>query len=185
MKQQILPSVLVAVMALTRMDHFGSAITVPDASLAVFFLAGLGMNRLWFFALLLLEAGLIDYLGITQFSVSDYCISPAYGFLIPTYAAMWFAGSFSKLFVPLNMGNTATIAGIIALATTAAFVISNGSFYILSDKVDAFSWLQFTSQFTQYYPPYLTSTLCYGLVGVMLMGLINSLSSSALAQKAG
>ncbi|NOT13895.1 MAG: hypothetical protein HOP23_19105 [Methylococcaceae bacterium] len=179
---QFLPLALLGLMALTRFDHFGSAFSLPDASLAVFFLAGLGINRLWFFTVLLLEAGLIDYLAITQFNVSDYCISPAYGFLIPAYAVLWFTGVFSKRFVSLSIGNTIKMVGLIALATTSAFVISNGSFYLLSDKIVAISLLQFTSQFSHYYPPYLISTLCYGLAALLVTKLIKSLLDTTITR---
>ncbi|SCN46613.1 hypothetical protein BAZMOX_39362_0 [methanotrophic endosymbiont of Bathymodiolus azoricus (Menez Gwen)] len=69
---------LAMLMALTRSDHFGSAITLPDASLAVFYLAGIFTGGLASFAVLLTEAALLDYVAISQFQVSDYCISPAY-----------------------------------------------------------------------------------------------------------
>lgn len=65
---------LAMLMALTCSDHFGSAITLPDASLAVFYLAGIFTGGLASFAVLLTEAALLDYVAISQFQVSDYCI---------------------------------------------------------------------------------------------------------------
>jgi hypothetical protein len=181
-KKQALPLILMTVMALTRFDHFGSAITLPDASLAVFFLAGMGINSLWFFALLLLEAGMIDFLAITQFSISDYCLSPAYVFLIPTYAVMWFAGRYCNAFEPLSFSNSLKILGLTATATTVAFAISNGSFYLLSGRIEALSWMGFATQFVSYYPSYLASSLCYGLVGLLLVRLFKLLPSTQLTQ---
>jgi hypothetical protein len=75
---------LVALMALTRVHHFGDAFSLPDASLAVFFLAGMSVSSFSFLGFLLLEAGVIDYVAITQFNVNDFCVSAAYVFLIPT-----------------------------------------------------------------------------------------------------
>src|SRR3970040_1549850 len=80
------------VMAATRFHHFGSAISLPDASLAIFFLAGFYLRSPLVFAGFLAEAALIDYVAITHGGVSDWCVSPAYVFLAPTYASLWFAG---------------------------------------------------------------------------------------------
>ena len=88
---------LVLLMAVTRGSHFGSSFALPDATLAIFLVAGFMLPRFTLTALatfifLLLEAGGIDYYAIAYQGVSDYCVSPAYWFLIPTYASMWFAG---------------------------------------------------------------------------------------------
>ena len=64
--------VLVLVMAATRYHHFGDALHLPDASLAVFFLAGVLALPLAVFPVLLLEAGVIDLLAIGMGGVSDY-----------------------------------------------------------------------------------------------------------------
>src|SRR3990167_728974 len=54
---------LAALMAATRDHHFCSALHLPDASLAIFLLAGFYLPR-WAFPVLLVEAGLADYLAI-------------------------------------------------------------------------------------------------------------------------
>jgi len=181
-KKQFLPLILMAVMALTRFDHFGSAFSLPDASLAVFFLAGMSYGGLWFFALLLLEAGIIDFLAITQFSVSDYCISPAYIFLIPAYAVMWFASRYSKAFESYQFANSVKILGLAAVAATIAFALSNGSFYLLSDHIVTGTWTHFTEQFARYYPPYMASTLCYALIGLLIVKLFDLMPDTSPAQ---
>lgn len=181
-KKQALPFILMSVMALTRFDHFGSAFSLPDASLAVFFLAGMGISSRWFFALLLFEAGMIDFLAISQFSVSDYCLSSAYGFLIPTYAVMWFAGRYCKAFELVSFVNSLKIVGLTVIATTVAFAISNGSFYLLSDHIEIHSWAQFSGQFAHYFAPYLAATTCYGLVGLLIVRLFKLIPDGRLTQ---
>jgi hypothetical protein len=169
--KQVLFIVLMELMALTRFDHFGSAFSLPDASLAIFFLAGMGFSSLWFFALLLIEAGVIDYLAITQFSVSDFCISPAYVCLVPTYAAVWFAGRYCKAFASLNFVDSLKTFGLATIATTVAFVISNGSFYVFSDRFGQLSWDQYLAQAAQYYPLYLSAALVYIVIGLAIVKL--------------
>jgi len=176
-KKQVLTLALISLMALTRADHFGSPFSLPDASLAVFFLAGLGINSRWFFALLLVEAGMIDFLAITQFSVSDYCISSAYAFLIPTYAVMWFAGRYCKAFELVSFVNSLKIVGLTIVATTIAFAISNGSFYLLSGRIEAISWTGFVAQFAHYFLPYLASSVGFGFAGLLMIRLFKLLPS--------
>jgi hypothetical protein len=165
---QLLALALMGLMALTRFHHFGSAFSLPDASLAVFFLAGMGVSGLWFFALLLLEAGVIDYLAIAQFNVSDYCISPAYACLIPTYAVMWLAGRYCNLFKSLYFVDSLKIFGLATFAASIAFVISNGSFYLFSGKFGQLSFAEYLARTIQYYPLYLSSTLIYAVLGLAI-----------------
>src|ERR1019366_1511685 len=88
---------LVLAMVLTRFNHFGSSVALPDASLAVFFLGGLYLAKApgarWIFAALLVEAALVDYYAITVIGTSAWCVTSAYGFLALAYGAMWFAGN--------------------------------------------------------------------------------------------
>ncbi len=158
---------LVALMALTRVHHFGDAFSLPDASLAVFFLAGMCFSSRWLLGLLLVEAGLIDYIAISQFNVSDWCISPAYVFLIPTYAVLWFAGRYSAAFKTLNSIEVAKTVALVIAATTAAFAISNGSFYLFSGRYADMALIDYAMAIAQYYVPYLTSAVIYAMLGLV------------------
>ncbi|MDD2739075.1 MAG: hypothetical protein PHR94_09080 [Methylomonas lenta] len=165
---------LMALMAATRFHHFGTSFALPDASLAIFFLAGLWLGGRYLFAILLAEAGLIDYLAITKLGVSDFCVSQAYVFLIPTYAAMWLGGKWCRQFE--TQTPTALTQQFIALvvATSSAFLISNGSFYLLSGRYTEGNWAQYIERFAMYYPPYMTSTLIYG---VLIFAVVNAAKS--------
>ncbi|OAI21552.1 hypothetical protein A1359_19200 [Methylomonas lenta] len=165
---------LMALMAATRFHHFGTPFALPDASLAIFFLAGLWLGGRYLFAILLAEAGLIDYLAITKLGVSDFCVSQAYVFLIPTYAAMWLGGKWCRQFE--TQTPTALAQQFIALvvATSSAFLLSNGSFYILSGRYPEGNWTQYIERFAMYYPPYMTSTLIYG---VLIFAVVNAAKS--------
>lgn len=157
---------LVALMAATRFHHFGSALSLPDASLAVFFLAGLMVaGTPWFFALLLAEAGLIDYLAIRFGGVSDWCVSPAYLFLAPTYAAMWLGGRVARRYVPCSAVSLLTVGGILFAATGIAFLISNSSFYLFSGRYDGLGWAEYAAAVAPYYAPYLSGAFFYSAAG--------------------
>lgn len=167
---------LVVLMGATRFHHFGSAFSLPDASIAVFFLAGLWFGGILLFVTLLVEAGLIDYIAITQFSVSDFCISPAYVFLIPAYAAVWFGGVYSAKIASLSPKHLAGQFMALLLTISLAFVISNGSFYLLSDKYIDINWAEYVSRFIQYYPSYLSYAVFYVLLICGLKLLCNQIT---------
>jgi hypothetical protein len=169
---------LVVLMGATRMHHFGDAFSLPDASLAVFFLAGLFFSSRAFFIGLLLEAGLLDYVAISHLGVSDFCVSPAYVFLIPTYFAMWFAGRLSANFKSMQGTEfTFSISAMATLlvATNSAYLISNGSFYWLSDNILQRNFSSYVEQISHYYAPYISYTLMYVIVGFAVVKVVKML----------
>lgn len=181
LQAEYLPIPLIALMALTRFHHFGDVLHLPDASLAVFFFAGFYRKKV-FFVFLLALAGLIDYVAIAN-GTSSWCVSPAYVFLIPTYAAMWFAGRYCAAFKSLNMAELASQFGVATLAASIAFLISNGSFYLLSGRYPDLSWGQYFSRVAMYYPPYVSSALLYIVLGYGIMKLVQSLPALAASHK--
>ncbi len=144
---------LAALMAATRIHQF----SVPDASLAVFLMAGFLVQNRLFFGALLMEAGLLDYFAIAHMGVSDYCFTPAYWFLIPTYAVLWYAGRSAKAHreKPWLMAATSLIA------VSVAFLISNFSFYLFSGNFAGMSAVAYALRITPYYLPYVSSAAIY------------------------
>lgn len=162
---------LIALMAATRVHHFASPLHLPDASLAVFLLAGFFIASPVLFGALLIEAGLIDYLAITQFGVSDYCVTPAYGFLIPTYAVLWFAGRYYARIHQHSLRSAGIFAGLSFAATSVAFVISNGAFYLFSGRFAEMGMAEYASRMTQYYLPYMSGAALYLVPAAVLYAL--------------
>jgi hypothetical protein len=166
---------LLALMATTRIHHFGSATILPDASLAVFFLVGLYVsNRVWLAGLLVM-AGLLDYLAINQFSVSDWCMSPAYVFLIPTYAVMWMAGRFCRTSATTGKREWTMVAGLAILSATVAFMISNASFFMFSGRYTDMSVVDYSLAVVKHIPAYVGAALAYALLGVAVIKAITVL----------
>jgi hypothetical protein len=90
---QIIIGIVLAVLIIaTRGHHFASINSLPSASLAVFFLAGLYLRPTWVFPSLLALCAGLDFSAITYGGVSSFCVTPAYGFLLPAYGVMWLAG---------------------------------------------------------------------------------------------
>jgi hypothetical protein len=192
---------LAALMLATRFHHFGSVSFLPDASLAVFFLAGYYLSgdrsessashtnlinrHIISFSLLIVLAGLIDYVAINFGGVSDWCISAAYLFLIPTYAVMYLAGRSCSVFNSLEWAGVFKIVMVMWFAATLAFVISNGSFYGLSGRYAETSGLSYVQQIMPYYVPYVGYAFVYfGLVLTVQILWLKS-SASGAANQAG
>ncbi len=161
---------LAALMAATRFNHFGSAVSLPDASYAVFFLGGMylaGTARVSVavFAALILEAGWIDYYATSVQGVSDWCMSPAYWFLIPTYAGLWLAGklvSRNAMSARIPAGGNLIRLGLAAwVASTFAFIFSNATFYLFSGRYAEMSAAEYASRVAQYYVSYVSMAMLY------------------------
>lgn len=167
-RQRTLVAALMAAMAATRYQHFGSAIDLPDASLAIFFLAGFYLPTLRFFPLLLLEAAIIDYLATQVGGVSDWCLSPAYWFLIPTYAALWYGGRWYAMRHRLQWRAALPLSTSLFFSATVAFLISNGSFYLFSGRFPDLSWSRYAGRVAQYYAPYLSSAFGYVIFAAII-----------------
>ena len=58
-------------------------------------------------------------------AVIDFCISPAYLFLIPTYGAMWLAGKYCRALQSVSIRHIAQQLMVLVMATSAAFVVFN------------------------------------------------------------
>ena len=156
---------LVLLMALTRYNHFGSSVTLPDASYAVFFLGGLFLGRvrgaLALLALLLVEAALVDYYAINFQGVSAWCVTSAYGFLMVAYAVLWFAGRWSAPHHDLTGKGLFGLFASAAVAASLAFVIANVSFYLLAGYFGNMSVSEFVSRVAQYYGSYIEVAMIY------------------------
>ena len=173
LQAEYLPIPLIALMVLTRFHHFGDVLHLPDASLAVFFFAGFYRKKA-FFGFLLALAALIDYIAIEN-GTSSWCVSPAYVFLIPTYAVMWLAGRYFSTLKSMKIAELAKSAVMLMLATTAAFAISNGSFYFFSGRYEDVSLGQYFVRVAQYYPSYVGAALIYVAAGLAIVKLFKSL----------
>jgi len=162
-------SALVLLMAATRFNHFGSAVALPDASYAVFFLTGLYLGRvrgaLALLALLMLEAALVDFYAINFREISAYCVTSAYAFLVFAYGALWFVGRWYAAHHAVSGKGVLGLMLAAAVAGSAAFVIANVSFYLLAGYFEQMSVWQYIVSVAQYYLPYVAVTMFYvGLV---------------------
>ena len=166
--------ILALVMLATRSHHFGA---IPDASWAVFFIAGFylrGSVR-WAFPLLMALAVLVDWAVIRSQGIdfwSHYCVSPAYWFLLPSYAALWLGGAFLRAhYRGLHARELGLLVASALVAASVCYVISNGSFYWISANVPARSFAGWIENLGDWYRAFMQTTLAYIAVAAIVHGL--------------
>jgi hypothetical protein len=176
---------LMLAMATTRFNHFGSAFSLPDASWAVFFLGGLYLAQyarasLAVFIMLILQAGLMDSYVTTVQGVSDWCITPAYWFLIPTYGGLWFVGRWFALHHSFAGKGLVWLTGSAWAANSFAFLLSNASFYLVSGRVSEMTMTEYASRVSGYYVSYVFMSMLYiaCVVGIHMLLTVASNSKA-------
>lgn len=173
-----------ALMAATRLNHFGA---VPDASWAVFFIAGFylrGSVR-WAFPALMAIAVAVDYLVITasgQSFWSHYCVSPGYWFLVPAHLSLWLGGSLVRRYY---RGLEPNALGLLVLAVFASVALchgfAQGGFYWLSDSVADPTLAGWAKNYADWFLPYLRTTAIYVALGAVVHVLAVQLRAGAVA----
>jgi hypothetical protein len=157
-------ALLALAMLATRVNHFEK---IPDASWAIFFVGGFYLRGLarWAFPALMALAVAIDAWVITRAGIGfwdHYCVSAGYWFLVPAYAAMWFGGTtVAKHYDGLSPRALGWLAGSFVAAVTACFVVSNGSFYWLSDSVAHATLAGWMENLGDWYLPYAKTAAMY------------------------
>ncbi|RDI98372.1 hypothetical protein DVT68_07450 [Dyella solisilvae] len=176
---------LALVMAATRVHLSLFHHDVWDASWGIFFLAGFWLrgSARWAFPLLIAEAVLIDYLVISSQGINfweHYCVSAAYWFLVPSYFSLWLGGSWlARKPLGFNVSSLARAAGALLASWAACYVISNGSFYWLSNSVpqprSVGAWV---GNLGDWYLFFLQTTALYVVLGLVLHALASQLARS-------
>ncbi len=160
---------LLALMLGTRFHHLGSALHLPDASMAVFFLGGLFLRRHLGFLAYLGMAVAVDYLAITGRGLGffqHYCVTPSYAFLLLAYAALWYGGRWvAPRLAPEWRALAATLA-VAALAASVSFLISNGAFYWFGGRYADPNLAEYLSRLWRWGPLFVRTTLGYVVVAL-------------------
>lgn len=161
-------TILALLMALTRSHHWATLLALPDASWAVFFIAGVYLRPRWAIPALMLEATLVDYVAITWGGVSGFCVSPAYGFLIPAYAALFLAGRVYARHHRLSWAALPWLLGSALAGAALAELFSSSGFYFFSGRFAEPGLGEFVPRLVKYFPHMLSTMAIYlGLVAVI------------------
>lgn len=150
--QFLIGVVLLLLVFITRGEHFAALSHLPSASLAVFFLAGFYVCARWFFVALLAACVAIDYYAITAAGVSNYCVTPAYGFLLPAYGVLWMAGRWFSQRYDFSAKALLPLVGSVSIAAVVSELFSSGGFYFLGGRFENPTLAVFGERLMRYFP---------------------------------
>jgi hypothetical protein len=181
--ERIAALALAALMAATRIEHFGVGAIAPDASTAVFFLAGLLIgNPLWLFALLA-EALFVDWTAIQAVGIEAVCVTTGYGMLIPAYASLWLAARLARATERLDWSSAAKLIAACCGGVLVFFLFSNVGYYLGGGFEDSMGLAEYARRVARYLPRYMGSTLFYSAAGMALAVFASRLAPSRLASR--
>lgn len=158
-KSILVAAAIAFLMLLTRGSHVLTSVSLPDASLALLLIGGLYLRKAVWFALLVILATAIDFGAAAIDSLQAFCLTDGYWGMLPTYAAMWFAGIWLSSQENGLSAAKYTFAGIIS--TLAAFLISTQTYYIFSGRFPNSGIIESMQHGWEYLPSYLGFTAMY------------------------
>ena len=126
-KKYISISVILFLMALTRGSHLLTAISLPDASFALFLVGGMLLKKPKWFISLLTFSFVIDLVTISMNNTYQIPINVGYLGLLASYVIMWFFG-----LRVANTNNFLKFAVFGVIATLITFVVSTQTYNLLS-----------------------------------------------------
>jgi hypothetical protein len=157
---------MLVLMAITRVHHLGSALHLPDASWAMFFLAGYYLGRPGFWAMMIAAVAL-DWLAFAA-GGSDYCLSPAYLALLPAYAALWYGGRVLQRGAADSWRFALRALTCWWLAASCAYLLSNGSFYWFSGRIADPSWSGYWPRAAFWYGRFVSVPVMYLIAAALV-----------------
>ncbi len=177
--------VLALVMLLTRSHHVGGMNFLPDASWAIFFLAGFYCTSIWSAPLLMLAAAAVDLLAIQFGGVNGFCVTPAYWALIPAYGSLYLAGrGFRKIYQP-TLASLLTGFGAAMGGALAAELFSSGGFYLFSGYFSQPTPAGFAARLLKYFPATVEVMTLYLVMAAAIHILLVNLSAGRSADLHG
>jgi hypothetical protein len=173
-KSLTIAAVMAFLMLLTRGSHVLTQVSLPDASLAIFLLAGLYLRKAIWFVLFVVLATVIDFGAAAIDSIQAFCLTDGYWGMLPTYAVMWFAGIWLRKQENALELTKLMLAGIVS--TFLAFVISTQTYYIFSGRFPAQGVMESLQHGWEYLPSYMGFTMAYLVFFWVLMKGISKLN---------
>lgn len=161
---------LAALMAATRIHHFGVGAIAPDASTAVFFFAGLMLASPLYILAFSALAIILDMVALGPIGVADACMSSGYWLLFAGYWTLWLAGRIARSTAKLDVFSAARLFAVASIGVVAFFVLSNLGYYLGSDYA-SLSVQEYVQRVSRYLPYYWLVTLAYTAVGIALFAL--------------
>tara|TARA_B100000686_G_scaffold57111_1_gene61322 strand:- start:12372 stop:12950 length:579 start_codon:yes stop_codon:yes gene_type:complete len=166
---------LVFLMILTREYHFSYLHSLPGASWAIFFLAGLYLRSIWPLAGLFILALTLDFSSYTWGGVGNFCLTSSYVFLLPAYSALWYAGSWYARCYKFEWQTLLPLSLSLIIGAVVCELFSSGGFYFFSGRFEETTLIEFGQRLVQYFPYYVVPLFFY----ILIAGVIHAMFTFA------
>ena len=153
---------------ITREYHFASWHSLPGATWAVFFIAGVYLKPKWTLPLLLLLTWTLDFSAFKWGSASDFCLTPAYAFLLPAYSSLWLAGYWYSKHYHFSFRTLPLLIFSVFIGAFFCELFSSGGFYLFSGYFSQPNLTEFIARELIYFPAYLFSLYFYISVAALI-----------------
>jgi hypothetical protein len=180
--QLVIGITLAALMAATRGQHFATLHSLPGASWAVFFLAGVYLRPAWVLPALLAFVWGVDFFphllgGASPAEIVSggkaFCLTPAYFFLLPAYGSLWLAGRWYAARYQFAWATLVPLAAAVLVGAVVCELFSSGGFYFFSGRFNEPTLAEFGARLAKYFPSYLGSLTFYvGIAAVVHATLV-------------
>ena len=159
--QLIIGVALVLLMIITRGHHFSSLHSLPGASWAIFFLAGVYLRAVWPLAGFFIFTWGLDFSAYTWGGASGFCLTSAYVFLLPAYSALWYAGRWYARQHQFEWQTVLPLSLSLMIGAAVCELFSSGGFYFFSGRFEETTFAEFGQRLMQYFPHYIGSLMFY------------------------
>jgi len=166
--QWLIAGVLMLMMLVTRPHMLAH---LQDASWAIFILLGFYVRSHIGFVVFMVTAFVIDLAVVEYTQIDNYCMTPAYPFIIPAYAVLWGAGQWLARQHQVHGSYQKTLFhGVIAaaLAITVCFGITNIGFYWFSEHFESMSLLAYANDVAKYLVAFMQTSFFYLAVAALM-----------------
>lgn len=167
-QQLTIAAVLGLFVLFTRSQHFAGLHNLPGASWAAFFLAGVYLRPTWALPALLGLVWLLDFAAFAWGGGSGFCLTRAYAFLLPAYAALWSTGRWYARRHRFALPTLMPLGTAVLVGAVVAELFSSGGFYFFSGRFPSPSLAGFGDRLMQYFPPMLQGLAYYVVIVVLV-----------------
>lgn len=193
--QLLIGIALAAMLIATRGQHFATLHSLPGASWAVFFLAGVYLRPAWTFPALFALVWALDFAPHLASGASlaeilgggqAFCLTPAYFFLLPAYGALWLAGRWYAARHRFAWPTLVPLAAALFAGAAVCELFSSGGFYFFSGRFPEPTLVEFAARVAKYFPAYLGSAAFYvGIAAAVHALLVLARNGAARHLKTG
>lgn len=186
--QTIVGLALAVLLVATRGQHFATLHSLPGASWAVFFLAGVYLRPAWALPALFAFVWGLDFTpylfsGASLAEIAGggkaFCLTPAYVFLLPAYGALWLAGRWYAGQYRFEWHTLPVLAGAALAGAVVCELFSSGGFYFFSGRFADPGFAEFGARLVTYFPRYLQSLAFYVAIAAVVHALFGLAGGAA------